>query len=149
MKKIISMISCLVITFSLVGCRDNTESLMPSETIETVQEMQNTILEISEISQIESDTENDEQELDSSGDEVKVLSDEEIEEAKQAALDYYANTVLEVNTMNYIEVGSRIFADGDCNFSVNVSIDGVVQEPDRTISLKKNGNTWEIISEGY
>jgi hypothetical protein len=111
--------------------------------------MQNTILEISEISQIESDTENDEQELDSSGDEVKVLSDEEIEEAKQAALDYYANTVLEVNTMNYIEVGSRIFADGDCNFSVNVSIDGVVQEPDRTISLKKNGNTWEIISEGY
>jgi hypothetical protein len=61
---------------------------MPSETIETVQETQNTILEISEISQIESNTENDEQELDSSEDEVKVLSDEEIEEAKQAALDY-------------------------------------------------------------
>jgi negative regulator of sigma E activity len=137
MKKIISMISCLVITFSLVGCRDNTESLMPSETIETVQEMQNTILEISEISQIESDTENDEQELDSSGDEVKVLSDDEIEEAKQAALDYYANTVLEVNTMNYIEVGSRIFADGDCNFSVNISIVEVVKEPDRTISKKR------------
>jgi hypothetical protein len=61
---------------------------MPSETIETVQETQNTILEISEISQIESNTENDEQELDSSEDEVKVLSDEEIEEAKQAVLDY-------------------------------------------------------------
>jgi uncharacterized lipoprotein YehR (DUF1307 family) len=155
MKKIISMILCLVIAVSLVGCgdkeqdeSDNTEPLMSSETIETVQETQD-ILETSEISQNENDTEMDEQEVDNEGDEVKALSDEDIEEAKQAALDYYANTVFEVNAMNYIEVGSSPFAEGDCNFSVNVSKDGVVQEPDRIISLKKNGNTWEIINEGY
>jgi uncharacterized lipoprotein YehR (DUF1307 family) len=155
MKKIISMILCLVIAVSLVGCgdkeqdkSDNTEPLMSSETIGTVQETQD-ILETSEISQNENDTEKDEQEVDSEGDEVMALSDEDIEEAKQAALDYYANTVFEVNAMNYIEVGSSPFAEGDCNFSVNVSKDGVVQEPDRIISLKKNGNTWEIINEGY
>jgi uncharacterized lipoprotein YehR (DUF1307 family) len=155
MKKIISMILCLVIAVSLVGCgdkeqdkSDNTEPLMSSETIGTVQETQD-ILETPEISQNENDTEKDEQEVDSEGDEVMALSDEDIEEAKQAALDYYANTVFEVNAMNYIEVGSSPFAEGDCNFSVNVSKDGVVQEPDRIISLKKNGNTWEIINEGY
>jgi uncharacterized lipoprotein YehR (DUF1307 family) len=155
MKKIISMILCLVIAVSLVGCgdkeqdkSDNTEPLMSSETIGTVQETQD-ILETSEISQNENDTEKDEQEVDSEGDEVMALSDEDIEEAKQAALDYYANTVFEVNAMNYIEVGSSPFSEGDCNFSVNVSKDGVVQEPDRIISLKKNGNTWEIVGEGY
>jgi hypothetical protein len=155
MKKIISMILCLVIAVSLVGCgdkeqdkSDNTEPLMSSETIGTVQETQD-ILETSEISQNENDTEKDEQEVDSEGDEVMALSDEDIEEAKQAALDYYANTVFEVNAMNYIEAGSSPFAEGDCNFSVNVSKEGVVQEPDRIISLKKNGNTWEIIAEGY
>jgi uncharacterized protein YcfL len=156
MKKIISMIFCLVIAFSLVGCggkeqdkRDNTESLMTSETNGTVQETQDIIIETSEISQNENDTEKDEQEVDSEGDEVMALSDEDIEEAKQAALGYYANTVFEVNAMNYIEAGSSPFAEGDCNFSVNVSKEGVVQEPDRIISLKKNGNTWEIIAEGY
>jgi uncharacterized protein YkuJ len=82
-------------------------------------------------------------------DELSSLTTEQIEEAKQAALDYYANTVFEVNAMNYIEVGSSPFSEGDCNFSVNVSKDGVVQEPDRIISLKKNGNTWEIVGEGY
>jgi hypothetical protein len=82
-------------------------------------------------------------------DELSSLTTEQIEEAKQVALDYYANTVFEVNAMNYIEAGSSPFSEGDCNFSVNVSKDGVVQEPDRIISLKKNGNTWEIVGEGY
>jgi hypothetical protein len=140
MKKIVSMILCLVIAFSLVGCgdkeqdkRDNTEHLISSETIE------------SEISQNGNDTE----EADNAGDEVRVISDEEIEEAKQAALDYYADTVFEVNAMNYIEAGGSPFTEGDCNFSVNVSKDGVVQETDRIISLKKNGDVWEIVGEGY
>jgi uncharacterized lipoprotein YehR (DUF1307 family) len=150
------MILCFIITFSLVGCgnkeqekRDHTESLMLSETIGTIQETQDRILETSEFSKDKNDPEKDVEQTDHTGNEVRALSKEEIEEAKQAALDYYANTVFEVNSIQYMEVGNSLFSEGDCIFSVKVSKGGVVQEPDRIISLKKNDNTWEIIGEGY
>jgi uncharacterized lipoprotein YehR (DUF1307 family) len=153
---VISMILCFIITFSLVGCgnkeqekRDHTESLMLSETIGTIQETQDRILETSEFSKDKNDPEKDVEQTDHTGNEVRALSKEEIEEAKQAALDYYANTVFEVNSIQYMEVGNSLFSEGDCIFSVKVSKGGVVQEPDRIISLKKNDNTWEIIGEGY
>jgi hypothetical protein len=39
--------------------------------------------------------------------------------------------------------------EGDCTFSVNVSKDGIVQEPDRTITLQLHGEAWEVVNEGY
>jgi hypothetical protein len=136
-----------------VGCGDkaqdkkgNTESFIPSETMESVQETSNTVSETPDTSQNENDAEKENEKANSPGDEVKPLSDKQIEKAKQAALDYYANTVFEVNSINYIGTDKSPFS---CTFSVNVSKDGVVQEPDRMICLKKENKTWKIISEGY
>lgn len=81
--------------------------------------------------------------------ERQVLSAEEIEAAKQAALDYYAATVFEVNTITFAERGSRLFADGECNFTVSVSKDGTVQEPDRVVALERDGDAWIVINEGW
>ena len=89
------------------------------------------------------------EEKDPAPEEPQVLSAEEIEAAKQAALDYYATTVFEVNTIAFAERGSCLFADGECNFTVSVSKDGAVQEPDRVIALERDGDAWIVINEGW
>lgn len=78
-----------------------------------------------------------------------VLSNEDIEAAKKVALDYYAGTVFDVNSMTYIKPGTNNNAEGECNFMVNVSKDGQVQEPDRMVQLNRKGDTWEIVNEGF
>ncbi len=89
------------------------------------------------------------EEKDPAAEESHSLSAEEIEAAKQAALDYYATTVFEVNTIAFAECGSRLFADGECNFTVNVSKDGTVQEPDRVVALERDGDAWIVVNEGW
>ena len=89
------------------------------------------------------------EEKDPAAEEPQALSAEEIEAAKQAALDYYAATVFEVNTITFTERGSRLFADGECNFTVSVSKDGAVQEPDRVIALERDGDAWIVVNEGW
>ena len=89
------------------------------------------------------------EEKDPAAEEPQALSAEEIEAAKQAALDYYASTVFEVNTIAFAERGSRLFADGECNFTVNVSKDGAVQEPDRVVALERDGDAWIVVNEGW
>ena len=78
------------------------------------------------------------------------FTEEEIDEAKQAALAYYDDTVFTVNNIEYFN-GELSYGDDEdcCNFNVNVSKDGVVQEPDRTISLKLDNGIWEVVNEGY
>ena len=51
--------------------------------------------------------------------------------------------------MEFIEAEVNPRAEGECNFMVNVSIGGVVQEVDRMISLNKVNGLWEVVSEGY
>lgn len=78
------------------------------------------------------------------------LTAEQIEYAKQAALVYYEGTVFSVNSIEYLE-GKLPYGDneGGCNFTVNVSKGGVVQEPDRTISLQLDQDGWKVVNEGY
>lgn len=78
------------------------------------------------------------------------LTSEQIEDAKQAALAYYEGTVFSVNSIDYLE-GKLPYGDidGGCNFTVNVSKDGIVQEPDRTISLQLEQGGWKVVNEGY
>lgn len=79
------------------------------------------------------------------------LTPGQIEDAKQAALAYYEGTVFTVNTIEYYE-GTLSYGtemDGDCNFTVNVSKGGIVQEPNRTISLRLEEDGWKVVNEGY
>ncbi|MBD5106582.1 MAG: hypothetical protein HDT41_06345 [Lachnospiraceae bacterium] len=78
------------------------------------------------------------------------LTAEQIEDAKQVALVYYEGTVFSVNSIEYLE-GELPHGDreGYCNFTVNVSRDGIVQEPNRTISLQLDQDGWKVVNEGY
>ncbi|MCM1216675.1 MAG: hypothetical protein NC331_13605 [Lachnospiraceae bacterium] len=79
------------------------------------------------------------------------LTEEQIEEAEQAALAWYEGTVFSVNRIEYFE-GRLPYGEetaSDCNFIVNVSKGGVVQEPDRTISLRLGEDGWRVVNEGY
>ena len=78
------------------------------------------------------------------------LTSEQIEDAKQVALAYYEATVFSVNSIEYLEEKLPYGGiDGGCNFTVNVSKDGIVQEPDRTISLQLEQGGWKVVNEGY
>ena len=134
----------LALTLTLGGCgkavpEPSAEEPKPQETQEP-QEPQTGVMG-------EDPTETEEK--DPAAEEPQALSAEEIEAAKQAALDYYAATVFEVNTITFAERGSRLFADGECNFAVNVSKDGTVQEPDRVVALERDGDAWIVINEGW
>lgn len=79
------------------------------------------------------------------------LTPEEIGDAKQAALAYYEGTVFSVNAIEYFE-GTPPYGEdmaGDCHFTVSVSKDNVVQNPNRMISLRLEEDGWKIVNEGY
>ena len=81
------------------------------------------------------------------GDETpQLLTDSLLRSAEKTALHYYRNTVFTVNSISCLRQGSK---NNLYIFTVNVSIDGIVQEPDRNIVMKLTGNAWEIIDEGY
>ena len=64
--------------------------------------------------------------------------------ARQAALDYYAGTVFEVDALTEIEP-----RQGEITFQVSCSKGGVKVDPDRTISLERKNGAWSVVSEGY
>lgn len=82
---------------------------------------------------------------------IVALPPEQIEEAKQAALAYYEGTVFTVNSIDYTEEKIPSYGDteGDCSFYVNVSKEGMAQEPDRRITLRLENGEWEVVNEGY
>ena len=143
MKK--KLFALLLLAAALLACacakvpEPSAEERKPQETQEP-QEPQNEVMG-------ESPAETEEK--DSLAEEPRALSAEEIEAAKQAALDHYAATVFEVDTITFAERGSRLFADGECNFTVSVSKDGAVQEPDRVVALERDGDAWIVINEGW
>lgn len=64
--------------------------------------------------------------------------------ARKAAKKYYADTVFKVISMEEIsDKKDKVI------FSVCVSKDGIIQEPDRRITLKCKGGKWKVIGEGY
>ncbi len=64
--------------------------------------------------------------------------------AEEAARAYYADTVFEI-----VSLELERQTENEIIFSVSVSKGGVVQEPDRTITLQRDNEAWEVISEGY
>lgn len=75
------------------------------------------------------------------------LSNEDIEAAKQIALDYYKNTVFEVLEMTLIP--QDMTTEGLVQFEVECSKSGKKQDPNRTIFLDREGSDWVVINEGY
>ena len=72
------------------------------------------------------------------------LTDEDKAAAHQAALDYYQNTVFEVDTLTEIEP-----RQGEVAFRVACSKGGAKVDPDRTITLERQNGVWTVINEGY
>lgn len=66
------------------------------------------------------------------------------DEAEATARAYYTGTVFQVVEIVCIEQ-----SETEIIFSVKVSRGGVVQEPNRTITLQLNGDVWEVTNEGY
>lgn len=64
--------------------------------------------------------------------------------AEEAARAYYADTVFEI-----VSLELERQTENEVVFSVCVSKGGVVQEPDRTITLQQDDQVWEVINEGY
>lgn len=73
-----------------------------------------------------------------------VPTEEEIQEAMKAAQAYYDGTVFEVVSK---ELQSKVA--GEVIFTVCASKGGVVQEPNRSITLKMTDGEWKVVKEGY
>ena len=75
---------------------------------------------------------------------TEAAPNDELKIADEAARAYYENTVFEVVSL---ELKSQ--TENKIIFSVCASKDGVIQEPNRTITLQLNNGTWEVVNEGY
>ncbi|MCI8691251.1 MAG: hypothetical protein HFH91_00625 [Lachnospiraceae bacterium] len=64
--------------------------------------------------------------------------------AEEAARAYYNGTVFEVVSMEILQQ-----SETEIVFSVTASKGGVIQEPDRSITLQPEDGTWKVVSEGY
>lgn len=73
-----------------------------------------------------------------------VMGEARREEAAQEAKDYYTATVFEVVSMEV----ERCTED-EISFSVCVSKGGIVQEPNRSITLQAGEGGWKAVNEGY
>lgn len=71
-------------------------------------------------------------------------SESDIEAAKQAAAQYYSGTVFELVSLRLINQTAEGLL-----FSAEVKKGGVLQDPNRSILLKKSGDIWEVANEGY
>ncbi len=69
---------------------------------------------------------------------------EELDQARQAALDYYAGTVFDVTELVFEEQMANTVG-----FTVQCSKGGVRVDPDRTIVLELQDGVWTVASEGY
>lgn len=85
-------------------------------------------------------------ERDADGTEVSERDGEEeaLSAAREEALAYYAGTVLKVETMTLLEQ-----SENEVLFSVLVSKGGILQEPERTITLHQQDGAWTVVNEGY
>lgn len=146
MKKRSAVILLLVFVLMITGCGNSNSTEEPDRADGKVTENETGELSIIEVTEVIAEkTSVTEEDIFLSS-----FTEEQIEEAKKAALTYYEGTVFTVNSIEYFN-GDLLYGDGEdcCNFTVNVSKDGVIQEPDRTISLKLDNGIWEVVNEGY
>jgi hypothetical protein len=80
--------------------------------------------------------------LSSSSDESE--PEDQVDTIFSVAKAYYENTVFTVEDMALLE-----YTWADALLSVQVSKGGVMQEPERTITLHQNNGVWEVVNEGY
>lgn len=64
--------------------------------------------------------------------------------AEQAAKKYYDGTVFEVVSMKI-----KSITQNETVFGVRVKRGGVIQEPDRSITLQMTDGVWQVVNEGY
>lgn len=67
-----------------------------------------------------------------------------VKAAAKVVKEYYSGPVFKVISM---EMSSR--TKNEIIFSVCVSKDGIIQDPDRSITLKLKNGTWKVTGEGY
>ena len=78
------------------------------------------------------------------------LSKKQIKKAEIAAIRYYSKTIFTVNYIKFDKKASAKLHGKKYQFIVNVSKEGIVQNPDRMIILKKNRKgIWKVTNEGY
>lgn len=81
---------------------------------------------------------------------VYKLSKKQIKKAEIAAIRYYSKTIFTVNYIKFDKKASAKLHGKKYQFIVNVSKEGIVQNPDRMIILKKNRKgIWKVTNEGY
>ncbi len=73
-----------------------------------------------------------------------ISSSQANDEAEAAARAYYENTIFEV-----VSLELKNQTENEIVFSVCVSKGGVIQEPNRNITLQLNNGMWEVLNEGY
>ncbi len=129
--------------------KDNTlqsEIKTPAEnqlTAESGSSMQNQETGLPEIVVQQSESRNN---LDNTTGESASVSSTDVEAARQAALDYYAGTVFEIDTLTEINLLNGW--EGEIMFNVTCSKGGVPQV-DRTIALGRQDGIWTVTGEGY
>ena len=72
------------------------------------------------------------------------FTEEELDQARQAALDYYAGTVFDVTELVFEEQ-----MENTVSFTVKCSKGGVKVDPDRAIVLEYTDGAWTVMNEGY
>lgn len=72
------------------------------------------------------------------------FTEEELDQARQAALDYYAGTVFDVTELVFEEQMANTVS-----FTVKCSKGGVKVDPDRAIVLEYTDGAWTVVNEGY
>lgn len=72
------------------------------------------------------------------------FTEEELDQARQAALDYYAGTVFDVTELVFEEQLANTVS-----FTVKCSKGGVKVDPDRAIVLECTDGVWTVVNEGY
>ncbi len=130
-KKIIACFMALVMVFGILvlsGCEEKESGVRPPE----------------RTSNQETGASNTEEVLNSD-----VLTDEDVLDAKKAAMTYYENSAYDVVSMELLEKDATKDADGECKFTVVVSKADEVQEANRNICLsRKNNGKWKVVNEG-
>lgn len=72
------------------------------------------------------------------------FTEEELDQARQAALDYYTGTVFDVSELVFEEQMANTVS-----FTVKCSKGGVKVDPDRAIVLECTDGVWTVVNEGY
>ena len=72
------------------------------------------------------------------------FTEEELDQARQAALDYYSGTVFDVTELVFEEQ-----MENTVSFTVKCSKGDVKVDPDRAIVLECTDGAWTVINEGY